>query len=886
MRIAALVLLLTAGLQPGPAAVPSPRFTAVDLQRDWGVVYAVRLADVNGDGRLDVVIANETATTHDDPNPKTNYLYINQTTASNDIRFGDAIALDGPGQEAYTRRIIMIDVEGDNDLDLVATSADNAGDGAGNGNVLYRNNNGTFAAAAPLNASAADDTDVANSIGAGDLDGDGDADLVFGTWTRVVGGAAVDAPDRYYINKSTPAGPDFETTGTFGPSGPTANSRSTNVELGDFNNDTRLDAVIVSFNATEDAGDPSRLHVNTGTVDVPFPSTDLGLPIDPPEQARIALLDPATAGLTDLARGVDSADLNGDNRLDLVIVSRAQVALRYLNCPPAGNGCDPLNGFQNDVPSITGQSAPSDPVPVNTPINVNDHLGVLSVQDSDNDYYHDFTAVLPYPPLNSNYTCTDGNGQFSCVGSRVTPAAGFTGDLQVLVRVHDWDWLSNDQVMTLRVGGSGFPPNFTSTPILTATQGTAYTYVVTATDGDGDAVEITEATALPAWLSWSTPGTQEFPPGSANYRRTLVGTPQGAHVGNHAIQLSACGVASCALSATQNFTINVADLNDAPTITSTPVTGVTQGTAYTYNITTADPDAGAIRTVSAPTLPAWLSLTNVNPAAGTARLEGTPTQAHIGTHNVTLRVTDNGTPALSADQTFTITVANTNVAPVITTTSLPAGTVGAVYNASVAATDTDVPPNTLTFSATGLPAGLAINSAGAISGTPTTAGTSPVTVTVSDGLGGSASANLELVVNAAAPANRPPTITPPGPQTATVGVAYSVNVAPNASDPDGDPLTFSATGLPQGITMSPAGVASGSPTTPGTNSVTVTVSDGPGLSASATFQITVAAAPTPPPPPSGGGSGGGGGAFGLGELVSLLFMGLIVGLRRRRLTLA
>jgi hypothetical protein len=58
MRIAALVLLLTAGLQPGPAAVPSPRFTAVDLQRDWGVVYAVRLADVNGDGRLDVVGIN------------------------------------------------------------------------------------------------------------------------------------------------------------------------------------------------------------------------------------------------------------------------------------------------------------------------------------------------------------------------------------------------------------------------------------------------------------------------------------------------------------------------------------------------------------------------------------------------------------------------------------------------------------------------------------------------------------------------------------------------------------------------------------------------------------------------------------------------------------
>jgi hypothetical protein len=237
---------------------------------------------------------------------------------------------------------------------------------------------------------------------------------------------------------------------------------------------------------------------------------------------------------------------------------------------------------------------------------------------------------------------------------------------------------------------------------------------------------------------------------------------------------------------------------------------------------------------------------------------------------------------LSADQAFTVTVTSTpNVPPVITTTSLPAGTVGAAYSASVAATDADVPPNTLTFSATGLPAGLAISAAGAITGTPTTAGTSSVTVAVNDGQGGTDSEILQLVVNAAAPGNRAPTITAPGPQTATVGQAYSVNVAANANDPDGDPLTFTATGLPAGITMTAAGVASGSPTAAGVSTVNVTVSDGRGGSASATFQITVAAAPVTPPP-SGGGSGGGGGAFGLGELIALLLLGAVAGVGRRR----
>ena len=74
-----------------------------------------------------------------------------------------------------------------------------------------------------------------------------------------------------------------------------------------------------------------------------------------------------------------------------------------------------------------------------------------------------------------------------------------------------------------------------------------------------------------------------------------------------------------------------------------------------------------------------------------------------------------------------------NIAPVITTTSLPGGTVGTAYTATVNATDAD--GDTLTFSLSGGPTDMVINSAtGVISGwTPAAVGTVNVTVTVTDG---------------------------------------------------------------------------------------------------------------------------------------------------------
>ncbi|TDD83046.1 M4 family peptidase, partial [Actinomadura darangshiensis] len=89
-----------------------------------------------------------------------------------------------------------------------------------------------------------------------------------------------------------------------------------------------------------------------------------------------------------------------------------------------------------------------------------------------------------------------------------------------------------------------------------------------------------------------------------------------------------------------------------------------------------------------------------------------------------------------------------------------------------------------------------------------------------------------------------PRVTSPGDQSGTVGTA--VNLPVQASDPKGETLTYSATGLPAGLSINASsGVISGTPTTAGSSTVTVTAKNTSGLTGTATFTWTVN-------PPGGG----------------------------------
>ncbi|WP_225834283.1 M4 family metallopeptidase [Streptomyces sp. NK08204] len=83
------------------------------------------------------------------------------------------------------------------------------------------------------------------------------------------------------------------------------------------------------------------------------------------------------------------------------------------------------------------------------------------------------------------------------------------------------------------------------------------------------------------------------------------------------------------------------------------------------------------------------------------------------------------------------------------------------------------------------------------------------------------------------------TVTNPGNQSSTVGTAVSLQV--QASSTNAGALTYSATGLPAGLSInSSTGLITGTPTTAGTSSTTVTVKDSTGATGTATFTWTVA----------------------------------------------
>jgi GH25 family lysozyme M1 (1,4-beta-N-acetylmuramidase) len=150
----------------------------------------------------------------------------------------------------------------------------------------------------------------------------------------------------------------------------------------------------------------------------------------------------------------------------------------------------------------------------------------------------------------------------------------------------------------------------------------------------------------------------------------------------------------------------------------------------------------------------------------------------------------------------------------------------------------------LTYTASGLPSGLSISSAGQITGT-ISASAAPAAYKVvvtgtnpSSGATGSASFVWEVPGTV--------TVTSPANQATTIGSAAGVQV--QATDTaSGYSPSFTATGLPSGVSISSTGRISGWPATAGTYSVTVTGTDAMNVSGSAAFSWTVSTAPNQGP---------------------------------------
>ncbi|MGD7246808.1 putative Ig domain-containing protein [Ralstonia pseudosolanacearum] len=370
-------------------------------------------------------------------------------------------------------------------------------------------------------------------------------------------------------------------------------------------------------------------------------------------------------------------------------------------------------------------------------------------------------------------------------------------------------------------------PTLSITPAagsLSATSGVAYSQAFVAASGTAPytyALSVNSG-ALPTGLSFNTA------------TGVLSGTPTTAGTANFTVTGtdSSTGTGPYTVSATYTLTTS------APTISLAPatLTGATVGTAYSQSVTASGGTAPYTYAVTSGALPAGLSLSS----AGV--LSGTPTAG--GSFSVTISATDSttGSGPFTGSRAYTLTVGSPTLTISPASTAGLTAMAGTSYNQSFSAGG-GVSPYTyaLTVNTGTMPTGLSFHAASAtLSGTPTTAGTVSFTVTATDGSSGAGpyavSGTYTLTVSAPTLTVAPATLPNPA-----IGTAYSQSItASNGTAPYTYAVTSGA--LPAGLSLSSAGVLSGTPTAGGSFGFTITATDANSFTASRAYSITIGAA--------------------------------------------
>lgn len=214
------------------------------------------------------------------------------------------------------------------------------------------------------------------------------------------------------------------------------------------------------------------------------------------------------------------------------------------------------------------------------------------------------------------------------------------------------------------------------------------------------------------------------------------------------------------------------------------------------------------------------------------QLHGVPTQVNTNRPLIMNAVNSKGSEQLGNNNT--LWYITEPVRPALTTISLADGTQQVPYDdVQLEATGS----GTLRYSATGLPAGMNLSTTGLLGGTPTEAGTFSVAVVVS---GVTMITNGETlastnVLTLSITATYPPVLDAGALPEATVTSNYTTTISATSGTA---PITYTATGVPTGLSFSTNGVLSGVPETAGSYTLVVTATNFRG-SATANYSLTV-----------------------------------------------
>ncbi len=345
------------------------------------------------------------------------------------------------------------------------------------------------------------------------------------------------------------------------------------------------------------------------------------------------------------------------------------------------------------------------------------------------------------------------------------------------------------------------------TAIPNAISGSPYLQALGATGGV--APYVWSATGLPAWLSFSPSGV-------------LSGTSAATFYGNVPFTATVTDAIGDITTASVQLTVAL------------PVLLVLQSS---FAATAGSAFSGAVLAIgglkpyswSASGLPSWLTINSSGQLTGTPPLYGS-----AGSYNLPVVVTDTAGDTASLDVPLTVNPAPITISP----QSLSPAVVGVAYQAAFSATGGS---GKYTWSASSVPSGFSLSPAGVFSGTAPqgSTGTYTLSITATDSSNASASVNLGLQVNP------PPVVitTLSSLPAATETLPYKASLSAQGGVP---PYTWSATGLPSWLSLSPAGSLSGTPPvgTAGMIMFSASVNDSSMQTAQATFQITVSPADT------------------------------------------
>jgi hypothetical protein len=348
------------------------------------------------------------------------------------------------------------------------------------------------------------------------------------------------------------------------------------------------------------------------------------------------------------------------------------------------------------------------------------------------------------------------------------------------------------------------PLSITTLFLPAVTAGNSYGQVLAATGGTPPYTWAVTSGALPAGLTLTSGVISGIPSVAGTFNFTVTVTDSVAAMANRQFSIL----------------INPA-LIPLNIVTSSMVTGAT-GAAYSQSLSAIGGTPPYTWSLTSGALPAGLTL-------ATSVISGTPSVA--GTFSFTVTVTDSASATVS--RAFSILVNPGTLSMV--TTSLPAGFISTFYTQTLSAAG-GTPPYTWSLLSGTLPGGLALSTAGLISGTPSAVGSFTFTVSVSDSAAAIVSRVFSIVVGQTSVSL---SIVTSSLSAGMTGTAYSQTLSAAGGTL---PYTWSLTSgaLPAGLTLT-SGVIFGIPSVAGTFSFTVNVTDSVAATASRVLSVTISA---------------------------------------------